>query len=143
MSSDLTIIIIIEQGWAKYCDFSAGEQVNYLSKLKTEANNWNTRCWQIPTFCSTCSIIVLSVNHHFFDQLNMSKHSLPARGTDPPFSHKSVVSITHEQNIICRKTLIGRQWFAGHVVSPWPMKKKEKIQRMIKWFICWIVLSNH
>ena len=32
----------------------------------------------------------------------MSNHSLPARGTDPPFSHESVVSITHEQNINCR-----------------------------------------
>ena len=31
----------------------------------------------------------------------MSNLSLPARETDPPFSHKSGVSITHEQNI-CR-----------------------------------------
>ena len=38
----------------------------------------------------------------------MSNHSLTARGTDPPLSHKSVVSITHEQNIICSKTLICR-----------------------------------
>ena len=37
-----------------------------------------------------------------------SRHSLPARGTDPSFSNKSVVSITREQNIICSKTLIGR-----------------------------------
>ena len=36
----------------------------------------------------------------------MSNNSLPVRGTDPPFSHKSVVSIiTNEQNIICSKTL--------------------------------------
>ena len=41
----------------------------------------------------------------------MSNHSLTARGTDPPFSHKSVVSITHEQNIICSKELICRQLF--------------------------------
>ena len=52
---------------------------------------------------------------------------LPAQGTDPPFSHLSVDSITHEQNIICSKTLICRQLFAGHVVSSWPMKRKEKI----------------
>ena len=51
-------------------------------------------------------IIVLSFDHRSFDQLNMSNHSMPAWGTDPPFSHKSVVSITHEQNIICSKTLI-------------------------------------
>ena len=57
----------------------------------------------------------------------MSNHSLPVRGTDPPFSHKSVVSVTHEQNIICRKKLICRQLFAGHLVSSRPMKRKEKI----------------
>ena len=45
-------------------------------------------------------IIVLSFNHCSFDQLKMSNHSLTAWGIDPPFSHKSVVSITHEQNII-------------------------------------------
>ena len=49
-----------------------------------------------------------------------------AEGTDLPFSHESVVSITHEQNIICSKTLICRQLFAGHVVSSRPMKRKEK-----------------
>ena len=56
----------------------------------------------------------------------MSNHSLPARGNDLPFSHKSKVSITYEQNIICSKTLISRQLFAGHVVSSRPMKRKEK-----------------
>ena len=40
--------------------------------------------------------------------------------------HTSVVSIAHEQNIICSKTLICRQLFAGHVVGFQPMKKKEK-----------------
>ena len=43
----------------------------------------------------------------------MSNHSLPAQGTDPPFSHKSIVSITHEQNIICSKTLNCRRLFVG------------------------------
>ena len=62
----------------------------------------------------------------------MSNHSLPAQGTDPPFSHKSVVSVTHEQNIICSKTLICRQLFAGHVVRSQPVKKKEKFHHMIK-----------
>ena len=57
----------------------------------------------------------------------MSNHSLPARGTNPPFSHKSVVSSTLEQNIICSKTLICRQLFAGHVVSSRPMKRKKKL----------------
>ena len=63
--------------------------------------------------------------------VHMSNHSLPVRGTDPPFSHKSIVSITHEQNIISSKTLICRQLFAGHVVSSRPMKRKEEIHRMI------------
>ena len=42
-------------------------------------------------------------------------HSLTARGTDLSFLHKSVVSITHEQNIIFGKTLICRQLFEGRV----------------------------
>ena len=53
----------------------------------------------------------------------MSNHSLSAQGTDPPFSHNSVVSVTHEQNIICSKTRICRQLFAGHVVSSQPVKE--------------------
>ena len=69
-------------------------------------------------------------NHCSFDQLKMSNHSLTARGTNLPFSHKSVVSITREENIICSKTLICRQLFAGHVVGSEPMKGKEKIHRM-------------
>ena len=56
----------------------------------------------------------------------MSNHSLPAWGTDRPFLHESVVLITHKQNIICSKTLICRQLFAGHMVSSQPMKRKEK-----------------
>ena len=32
----------------------------------------------------------------------MQNQSVTARATDLPFSHQSVVSITHEQNIICR-----------------------------------------
>ena len=54
------------------------------------------------------------------------------------FSHKSVVSITHEQNVICSKTLIWRQLFADHVVISRPMKWKEKIHRMIRY----IYLTN-
>ena len=42
-------------------------------------------------------------------------------------NYKSIVSITHEQNIICSKTLICRQLFAGHVVGFWPIKKREKM----------------
>ena len=59
----------------------------------------------------------------------MSNHSA--------FSHKSMVSIMHEQNIICSKTqldsiaheqtIICRQLFAGHVVFSREMKRKEKM----------------
>ena len=62
----------------------------------------------------------------------MSNHSLPALQTDPPFSHKIVVSIMHEQNIICSKIIICKQLFAGHVVSSRSVKRKEKIHGMTK-----------
>ena len=42
-----------------------------------------------------------------------------------------MISIAHEQNIICSKTIICRQLFAGHVVGSRPMKRKEKIYRLI------------
>ena len=52
-----------------------------------------------------------------------------------------MVSITHEQNIICSKThidgttheqtIICRQLFGGHVMGSRPMKRKEKMHRMI------------
>ena len=62
----------------------------------------------------------------------MSNHSLPALQTDPPFSHKIVVSIMHEQNIICSKIIICKQLFAGHVVSSRSVKRKEKIRGKTK-----------
>ena len=65
----------------------------------------------------------------------MSNQSLTARGTDLPFSHKSVVLIMHEQNIICSKTLICRQLFAGHVVGSRPMKRKAKTLNDNKYYV--------
>ena len=79
---------------------------------------------------NNCCIIRLPV---LFSYLNRSDSS-----SNPifHFSHKSVVSITHEQNIICSKThihgttheqtIICRQLFAGHVVGSQPVKRKEK-----------------
>ena len=56
-----------------------------------------------------------------------------------------MVPITHEQNIICRKTLldgitheqtiIRRQLVAGHMVDSRPMDRKKKTHRMIIPFI--------
>ena len=71
----------------------------------------------------------------------MSNHSLTARGTDLPFSRKSGISIAHEQNIICSKTLICRQLFAGHVVGSRPMKRKDKIHRMIISLFCGVFVD--
>ena len=61
----------------------------------------------------------------------MQNQSLTAQGTDLPFSHKSFVSVTHEQNVICSKTLICRQLFGGDVVGSQPMTKKAIMHRMI------------
>jgi len=57
------------------------------------------------------------------------------------FSPESVVKITHEQNIICRKTrldgttheriIICRQLFAGHEVGSRPMEREENMHRMV------------
>ena len=79
------------------------------------------------------SIIVLSFNPGCFHSIlpvlliNLSQ-SVTARGTDLPFSHISVVSITHEQNII---TLICRQLFADHMVGCQPTQRMEKMHQMI------------
>jgi len=45
----------------------------------------------------------------------------------------------HEQNVICSKTLICRQLFAGNVVISRPMKRKEKIHQMINLAIVVVV----
>ena len=58
---------------------------------------------------------------------------------------RSMVSLTHEQNIICSQTLSQTKWdniaheqtiickqlFAGHVVGSQPMKRKKNLPRMI------------
>ena len=61
-----------------------------------------------------------------------------------PLCHKSVVSVTHEQNIICSKTQLDSieyeqtiicMQFTGHVVCSRPMKRKKNMHRMIVRFI--------
>ena len=75
-------------------------------------------------------------------------HSLTAHPKRPAiFFTESVVTTTHEQNIICSKshldsttheqTIICRQLFAGHVVGSRPMKRKKKMHRMITGFACY------
>ena len=63
------------------------------------------------------------------------------KGNDLPFLCKSVVIITHEQNIISYKahlegttheqTIICRQIFAVHVVNSQPMKRKGKMHKTV------------
>ena len=65
---------------------------------------------------------------HNFQRLN---HFPKAQESELPFSHKSAVSITHEQNMICSKTqmdgitheqtIICRQLFADHEGGYRPM----------------------
>ena len=87
-------------------------------------------------------------NNCFF----IRSQSIFGKRSNLPFSlksdrnkEKSVVSFTHEQNIICSQTklddiahehtTICRHLFAGHVVSSCPIKRKKNLQRMIIWFL--------
>ena len=68
------------------------------------------------------------------------------------FFTESVVTTTHEQNIICSKshldsttheqTIICRQLFAGHIMGSRPMKRKKKMHRMIILFLCSLQTSS-
>ena len=61
---------------------------------------------------------------------------------------KSVVSFTHERNIICsqiqlddishEQNIICRQLFAGNVVDCRPIKRKKILHRMIICFVSYI-----
>ena len=118
--------------------FVSGEQINYLPKPKAEANNWSARLYFATTEFNNCFFI--------------RSQSIFGKRSNLPFSlksdrnkEKSVVSFTHEQNIICSQTKLGdiaheqtiicRHLFAGHVVSSRPMKRKKNLQRMIIWFL--------
>ena len=89
----------------------------------------------------------------------IQSQSIFGKQSNLPFSlksdrnkEKSVVSFTHEPNIICsqtklddiahKQTIICRQLFAGHVVSSRPMKRKKKLQRMIIWFLYVMLLQK-
>ena len=117
---------IVNNYWARLSKISwfvSGEQISYLPKPK--ANNLSARHWQITILCNNCFVIwsPFFVSTKYVQSLSAC--------SDLPFSHKSVVSIMHEQNITCSKTLISTQLFADHVVSSRSMKRKEKIHRMI------------
>ena len=115
--------------------FVSGEQIISIicrsRRLRQIIDLWDTDKSQYFAITEFNNYSFIIRSSFYFDQQSISNQSLPARETNPSFSHKSVVSITHEQNIICSKTLICRQLFAGHLVSSRPMKRKEKIHRMI------------
>ena len=76
----------------------------------------------------------------FHLRLFFDKYLLFSRKSDRK-KEKSVVSLTHEKNIICsqtqsndiahEQTITGRQLFVGHVVGSRPMKRKKNLHRMI------------
>ena len=92
----------------------------------------------IPEF-NNCFIIRSPSLFSYFNHLE-------AQGSGLPFFFEKMVPTTHEQNVICSKTrldgttheqtIICRQLFAGHVVGSRPMKRKEKMHRMIIALIC-------
>ena len=81
-------------------------------------------------------IIVLSFDHQvcFLTTIFGKRSDLPLFTQERSQKDKSVVSFTHEQNIICsqtqvdniahEQTIICRQLFAGHAVGFRPMKRK-------------------
>ena len=87
---------------------------------------------------------VLSFDHQVCFHILIT--SLQLREAICHFSHENVVPISHEQNIICSKTLLDgttheqtiicRQLFEGHLVDSRPMERKKNTHRTIITFIC-------
>ena len=109
--------------------------------------------------------IVLSFDHQVCFLMNIfgKRSDLPFSRKSDRKKNKSVVSFTHEQNIICsqtqsqtqfddivhEQTIICRQLFAGHVVGFRPMTwRKNSLNRMIMWIMCntlslsWVILPT-
>ena len=135
-------MIIIGWVWANYCDLS-------LASRSITCQSWGLR-----------QIIDLQVKSWYFvitelDNVVLSFHCLVCfhilitswqlREASYHFLPKSMVPITHEQNIISSKTcldgttheqtIISSQLFASHVVDSPPIERKKKIHRMIRLFI--------
>ena len=65
------------------------------------------------------------------DDFQEQVHSLQGFEIRKKRENVFMISIVHGQNIICSKTIICRQLFAGHVVGSRPMKRKEKIHQVL------------
>ena len=107
----------------------------YLPKLKAKSNNIDLQVRKVG----------------FLKNIFGKRSNLPFSCKSNHKKEKSLVSFTHEQNIICsqkkmdnivhiKQTIICRQLFAGHVVRSRPMKRKKNLQWMI---IIFIFNSDH
>ena len=102
----------IGRGWAKYRDLSVASKSNY---------------WQITILCDNRGqqLFYHSITQFVFIFKSLSDSS---RKRSAIFNvlPESVVSITHEQNIICAdeaQTIFSRQLFASHVVGSRLLKR--------------------
>ena len=119
--------------------FVSGDQISHLPKPKAEASNWPARHRRITIFCDNRVQLLFyhSISKFFFMNIFGKRSDLLfffSRKNDWK-KEKSVVSFTHEQNIICSRTqlddiaheqtIILRQLFRCHVVGFGLMKWKK------------------
>ena len=160
-TGSIIINTIIGRGWAKYRDLSVASRSIICRKRRLRQifelrDTDKSRYFAITEF-NNC-FIIRSPGLFFNEYLLEAKRSFSAPvltlltrsgveiATCLPFSRdrkreKSVVSFTHEQNIICsqtqledsahKQTVIRRQSFARHVGGSRPIKREKKLRRMI------------
>ena len=105
-----------------YCDLSVSRRSSlWLRQIIDLRDTGKSQYFAINEF-NNCFII----QSPFFWSTKYVKSLSACSGNWSTISHKSVVSIRHEQNVICSKTLICSQLFAAHVVSSWANEKEGK-----------------
>ena len=132
---------MIGRGWAKYRDLqvagrtliSRSRSLRQIIDRQDTDNSLFIRYFTITEF-NNC-FIIRSPSMFFY--LNPS---LPAQGSNLPFSHKSLLTITHEQNIIFRWYYVWADQYLYAVICRSrgglsADEKDEKIHRMITWHI--------
>ena len=123
--------------WARLSKIScsvSGERINYLPKPRQKIDLRDTdksRYFAITEF-----------NNYFIIRSPFFWSAKYVKSLSACSGNRSAI-LTQERSFndawaecICSKTLICRQLFAGHVVSYRPMKRKEKIHRMINLLVC-------
>ena len=134
------LTIIIGQGWAKYRDLSVVSRwiICQTRKLRQIMDLQDTdKSWYFAITKFKNCFITRSPSLFFKDYIFGKWSNLPFSRKSDRKKEKSVVSFTHEQNIICSKTklndieheqtVICRQWFTGHMVGSRPMKRKKNL----------------